>query len=75
MKATKQTVRGQKKMDSQKLRYREAGKGFIVSQPGPGMIAGRRLVTAYADQFDRQYLQVDGSYERITEQHDYLSAD
>lgn len=70
-----QTLRRKDKMDGQKLRFRKIGKGFIVSRPGPDMMAGRRLTTVYADQFGRQYVHVNGSYELMTEHHDYLAVD
>jgi len=55
------------------LRFREIGKGFILSNPAPDMPKGRRLITAYADQFNRSYIQTNGRYELITEQHSYLA--
>lgn len=57
------------------LKFREIGKGFIMSDPAHDMPKGRRLTTAYADQFNRSYVQVNGQYELITEQHSYLSVD
>jgi len=39
------------------------------------MIKGRRLITAYADQYNRSYILVNGKYELITEQHNYLAVD
>ncbi|RPH40111.1 MAG: hypothetical protein EHM86_06305 [Desulfobulbaceae bacterium] len=57
------------------LRFHEIGKGFILSNPKPDMPQGRRLITAYADQFNRSYIQINGGYELITEQHCYLAVD
>lgn len=55
------------------LQFREIGKGFIMSNPSHDMPKGRRLITAYVDQFNRSYVQVNGRYELITEQHSYLA--
>lgn len=57
------------------LKFHEIGKGFILSNPTPDMPKGRRLITAYADQFNRSYIQINGGYELITEQHSYLAVD
>ena len=75
MKVGKRNVRRLKVKDGQKLRFREIGKSFIISKPGPDMMVGRRLATAYADQYERQYIQVNGSYELLTEEHSYLAVD
>ena len=61
------------KISEKDLKFREIGKGFILSDPANDMPKGRRLITAYADQFDRSYIQVNGSFEPITEQHSYLA--
>ncbi len=65
----------EKKMNtrtSRTLEFHEIGKGFIVERPSPEMRSGRKLITAYADQFGRQYAKINGSYEPITVSHDYL---
>lgn len=62
-------------IEEKDLRFREIGKGFILGNPAQDMPKGRRLITAYADQFNRSYAQVNGRYELITEQHSYLAVD
>ena len=63
------------KMNERNLRFREIGKGFIMTPPSQDMPKGRRLITAYADQYNRSYILNDGRYELITEQHSYLAMD
>ena len=57
------------------LKFREIGKGCIMSPANDDMPVGRRLVTAYADQHNSSYILMNGTYESITEQHRYLAAD
>ncbi len=63
------------KENNQKLSFRQIGRGFIVNDPIPGMPMGRRLTKAYVDQFNRKYVVVNGQYEILTAEHNYLSAD
>jgi hypothetical protein len=63
------------KISDKDLRFHEVGKGFILSKPAQDTPKGRRLITAYADQFNRSYIQTNGGYELITEQHSYLAVD
>jgi len=60
-------------LEEKDLKFREIGKGFIMSNPALNMPKGRRLITAFADQFNRSYVHVNGRYELITEQHSYLA--
>jgi hypothetical protein len=73
MKRTRSIRKVPTKISEKDLTFREIGKGFILSDPANDMPKGRRLITAYADQFDRSYIQVNGRFERITEQHSYLA--
>jgi len=75
MKMTKQNAQRLNPKKRQQLRFRETGKGFIARMPGPGVMPGMRLTTTYADQYERRYIQIDGSYELITEAHSFLAAD
>ena len=59
----------------QNLSYRQIGRGFIVNDKSPGMLAGRRLAKVYVDQFNRKYVLIDNQYELLTPNHNYLSAD
>ncbi len=59
----------------QNLSYRQIGRGFIVHENNPGMLAGRRLAKVYVDQFNRKYVLIDNRYELLTPNHNYLSAD
>lgn len=63
------------KEDTKNLSYRQIGRGFIMNEPIPGMPIGRRLTKTYVDQFNRKYVQVNGRYELLTAQHNYLSVD
>jgi hypothetical protein len=63
------------KISDKDLKFHEVGKGFILINPAPDTPKGRRLITAYADQFNRSYIQINGRYELITEQHSYLAVD
>lgn len=58
-----------------KLHFRPIGSGFIMTEAMAGMPAGRKLTKTFADQFDRTYVQVNGSLEAVTEQHGYLGAE
>lgn len=75
MKMTKQNTKKLNSKKRQQLRFREIGKGFISRTPGPDVMPGMRLTTTYVDQYERRYIQVDGSYELITEEHSFLAAD
>ena len=75
MKRAKSKLQVPAKFNEKDLRFREIGKGFILSNPAPDMPKGRRLITTYVDQFDRSYAQINGCFELITEQHSYLAAD
>ena len=55
------------------LQFRETGKGFIMNSPTGDMPIGRRLVTAYNDQYNRSYILMNGTYEPITEEHRFLA--
>ncbi len=57
------------------LKFREIGKGFVMVAASHDVFKGRRLITAYADQYNRSYILINGKYELITEQHKYLSVD
>lgn len=59
----------------EKLSLRQVGRGFITNKPLPGMLTGRRLTKTYIDQFNRKYVDVNGKYELLTTEHNYLSAD
>jgi len=63
------------KNNEKDLRFREIGKGFIMTPPSHDTPRGRRLITAYADQYNRSYILINGRYELITEQHSYLAVD
>jgi hypothetical protein len=63
------------KESSQKLSFRQIGRGFIMNEPTPGMPIGRRLTKTYADQFNRKYVVINGRYELLTAEHNYLSVD
>jgi hypothetical protein len=63
------------KENQQSLAYRQIGRGFIMNEPIPGMPIGRRLAKTYVDQFNRKYVQINGRYELLTTQHNYLSVD
>lgn len=63
------------KINERNLRFREIGKGFIMTPASQDMPKGRRLITAYADQYNRSYILNNGRYELITEQHSYLAMD
>lgn len=75
MKRENNTTRVPAKVEEKNLRFREIGKGFIMNSPAHDMPKGRRLITAYADQYNRSYVLLNGNYELITEQHSYLSVD
>lgn len=62
------------KQAQENLQLRQIGKGFIVLDQG-SIFAGRRLIKAYRDQYDRDYVQIDGEIEPLTEQHKYLAVD
>ena len=62
------------KQAQEKLQLRQIGKGFIVYDQG-SMLAGRRLTKTYKDQYDREYVKIDGEIEPLTEQHNYLAID
>jgi hypothetical protein len=63
------------KENTESLSYRQIERGFIMNEPIPGMPNGRRLTKTYVDQFNRKYVQVNGRYELLTVQHNYLSVD
>lgn len=63
------------KTNKSNLRFRAIGKGFIMAPATHDLLKGRRLITAYADQYNRSYFLVNGKYELITEQHSYLAVD
>lgn len=75
MKRDKERMRIPSKSNENNLRFREIGKGFIMTPATHDMLRGRRLITAYADQYNRSYILVNGKYELITEQHSYLAVD
>jgi hypothetical protein len=63
------------KETNQNISYRQVGRGFIINEPVPGMPIGRRLTKAYVDQFNRKYVIVNGRYELLTNEHNYLPVD
>jgi hypothetical protein len=63
------------KEETKSLSYRQIGRGFIMNEPIPGMPNGRRLTNTYIDLFNRKYVQVNGRYELLTAQYNYLSVD
>ncbi|MGB5233141.1 MAG: hypothetical protein WBN83_16630 [Desulfoprunum sp.] len=75
MKREMEKLQPASKINEKNLRFREIGKGFIMIPPSHDMPKGRRLITAYADQYNRSYVLTDGRYELITEQHSYLAMD
>ena len=58
-----------------KLTFRQVGRGFIISALAPGMPAGRRLTKTYVDQFKKTYIVINGRYELLTSSHEYLPVD
>lgn len=70
----KPAVRGPRIRENEQLRYQENGKGFIVSKPIGNIPGGRRLAKTFTDQFNRLYVQVNGEFELITEDHAFLDA-
>ncbi len=62
------------KQAQEKIQLRQIGKGFIVLDQG-SIFAGRRLIKTYKDQYDREYVKIDGEIEPLTEQHNYLAVD
>jgi hypothetical protein len=75
MKKNKDNLRGPDRITENNLQIREIGKGFILNPGTNDMPTGRRLVTAFADQHNRSYILMNGTYEPITEQHRYLAVD
>ena len=67
--------KGVRVKENEKLRYREAGKGFIIVKNIEGLPPGRKLAKTYLDQFDRRHVQVGSNIELVTEHHCYLGAD
>jgi len=63
------------KESNQKLSFRQIGRGFIMNETVRGMPIGRRLTKTYVDQFNRKYIVIDGRYELLTAEHNYLSVD
>ncbi len=61
--------------NNQKLNLRQVGRGFIMNERLPGMPVGRRLTKTYIDQFNRTYIIINGQYELLTAEHNFLSAD
>ncbi len=59
----------------EKLQLRHIGSGFVMAQMGGGMPSGRKLAKAYADQYNRTYVQINGGMELVTEQHGYIGAE
>ena len=55
------------------IQLRETGRGFIVCTQGT--LAGRRLTRTYVDQNNQTYVKVDGEFELLTKQHNYLAVD
>ena len=60
---------------TQQLYFRELGRGFIVTSSTPGLPVGRRLVKTYADQLNRKYFLIEGRYEPLKPQHNFLAAE
>jgi hypothetical protein len=61
--------------ENEKLKFREAGRGFIVTKAVTGMPQGRKLAKTYLDQFNRRHVQIDGNIELLRDHHCYLGAD
>jgi len=57
------------------LHFRHVGKGFIVAKTEEGFSLGRKLAKTFTDQYNRQYVQVNGEMELVTANHCYLAAD
>lgn len=60
---------------AQDLQLRQVSRGFIVCNKEQDALIGRRLTKAYVDQYDRTYVMVNGEFEPLTEQHNYLAVD
>jgi len=75
MKSEKENLQPPSKIHEKNLRFKEIGKGIIMAPPSHDMPGGRRLITAYADQYNRSYILMNGKYEPITEPHSYLAVD
>ncbi|KAB2892257.1 MAG: hypothetical protein F9K32_00695 [Desulfobulbaceae bacterium] len=75
MKRANMKMRIPSKSNENNLRFREIGKGFVMAPAAHDLLRGKRLITAYADQYNRSYFLVNGKYELITEQHSYLAVD
>ena len=75
MKRANERMQIPSKTNKSNLRFRAIGKGFIMAPATHDLLKGRRLITAYADQYNRSYFLVNGKYELITEQHSYLAVD
>lgn len=61
--------------ETRKMRLRPIGRGFIVSNAIPGGPPGRSLKMAYVDQNNKKYIEINGSYEPLLEQHNFLAVD
>jgi hypothetical protein len=71
----KMSVKKRKIENNAVLRFREAGKGFIIAKSAEGMPQGRKLAKTFFDQYDRRHVQIDGNIELVSEQHHYFGAD
>lgn len=74
MKSEKEHLQPPSKIHEKNLRFKEIGKGIIMTSPSHDM-PGKPLITAYADQYNRSYILMNGKYELITEPHSYLAVD
>lgn len=59
----------------EELRFRQIGRGFVVSTFAPGFPKMRRLASVYSDQFNNKHVKIDGKYEPLTMGHKYLPID
>lgn len=56
------------------LRFRKAGKCFVIGKAAGDFLPGRKLVDSYEDQFKRRYIKIDGELEIVKEEHGFLAA-
>jgi len=58
-----------------KLHFRPIGRGFIVNRPIQGGPAGRSLAMAYTDQYNKKYIEINGTKQPLEEKHSFLAVD
>ncbi|WP_136805920.1 hypothetical protein [Desulfosediminicola flagellatus] len=67
----KQTAVAKKK---EALRFRKAGKCFVIGKAAGDFLPGRKLLESYEDQFNRRYIKIDGQLEMVKDEHGFLAA-